>query len=140
MPLGLVGGRPIRPLRRAISSRCAATVRSRSATLPGNSITSAVSVAGDNASGAAARAIAQGNQSPELPGREIRAAARLAPLTIYRAKLLASGLDDQDQRARSEPARSSAADTGERSHAGNIETRNFARAIKERCWAGGNSA
>jgi len=65
---------------------------------------------------------------------------RLAPLTIYRAKPLVSGLDDQDQRARSEPARSSAADTGERSHAGNIETRNFARAIKERCWAGGNSA
>src|ERR1700722_7606999 len=44
MPLGLLGlmsGRPFKPFNRAISSRCAITVRLRSETRPNNSTTSA---------------------------------------------------------------------------------------------------
>src|SRR3954452_16707682 len=43
MPLGLRVGRPFKPFRRAISSRCSATIFSRAATLPNSSTSSASS-------------------------------------------------------------------------------------------------
>src|SRR5271165_3540647 len=45
MPLGLIGGRPFRPFRRAISSHCSLTVCFRAATSP-NTLTSRASSAG----------------------------------------------------------------------------------------------
>src|ERR1700729_4188124 len=45
MPLGLMSGRPFRPFRRAISSRCSASVFSNAATLPNSSASRASSSA-----------------------------------------------------------------------------------------------
>ena len=43
MPLGLIFGRPFKPFSRAISSRCSATMRSSSVTLPSSFTTSSCS-------------------------------------------------------------------------------------------------
>src|SRR3982751_2371122 len=50
MPLGLIWGRPLSPLRRAISSRWAATVRSNSVPLTTSAITNALRSESDRAS------------------------------------------------------------------------------------------
>src|SRR3954447_14248334 len=62
IPLGLSAGRPFSPLSRAISSRWAATVCSRAATLPSNSMTRAFSSVGESASRSPGGAILPGNQ------------------------------------------------------------------------------
>src|SRR6202044_2425360 len=47
IPLGLIAGRPFKPFSRAISSRCSATIRLRSATSPSSFTTSCSSSACD---------------------------------------------------------------------------------------------
>src|SRR3954462_5747710 len=87
MPLGLIWGRPLSPLRRAISSRWAATVRSNSVPLTTSAITNALRSESDRASRSAGNLMPGINQKYRLPG--ISYARAFAPLTFPGAKLLA---------------------------------------------------
>src|SRR3954451_17568879 len=78
IPLGFRTGRPFSPLSRAISARWAATVCSRAATLPSNSMTSAFSSVGESASRSPGGAILPGNQRSTGQESEKRAATSFA--------------------------------------------------------------
>jgi hypothetical protein len=82
IPLGFRTGRPFSPLSRAISSRWAATVCSRAATLPSNSMTRAFSSVGESASRSPGGAILPGNQRSTGQESEKRAATSFAAGTI----------------------------------------------------------
>src|SRR4051812_18443664 len=74
IPLGFRTGRPFSPLSRAISSRWAATVCSRAATLPSNSLTRAFSSVGESASRSPGGPSSQG-----IRGRRVRKAKNAPP-------------------------------------------------------------
>src|SRR3954465_800998 len=88
IPLGFRTGRPFSPLSRAISSRWAATVCSRAATLPSNSMTRAFSSVGESASRSPGGAILPGNQRSTGQESEKRAATSFAAGTVFQANRL----------------------------------------------------
>src|SRR3954452_14578335 len=88
IPLGFITGRPFSPLSRAISSRWAATVCSRAATLPSNSRTRAFSSVGESASRSPGGAILPGNQRSTGQESEKRSATSLAAGTGLRVDQL----------------------------------------------------
>src|SRR3954447_25905606 len=96
IPLGFRTGRPFSHLGRAISSRWAATVCYRAATLPSNLTTNAFSSVGESASRSPGGAIPPENQRQACQGSENHAAAtRFAAVTIFALKakpLLVFGL------------------------------------------------
>ena len=69
MPLGLIDGRPLSPFSRAISSRCAATIRFSSATSPSNSTTRASSSARDRPDRSAGGDMPQPNRTRPRRGK-----------------------------------------------------------------------
>src|SRR3954447_19337191 len=82
IPLGFRTGRPFSPLSRAISSRWAATVCSRAATLPSHSMTRAFSSVGESASRSPGGAILPGDQRSTGEESEKRAATSFAAGTL----------------------------------------------------------
>ena len=64
IPLGLIAGRPFNPFSRAISSRCSATIRLRSATSPSSFTTSCSSSACDRPNSSGGVVTSRLNQSP----------------------------------------------------------------------------
>src|SRR5215210_9597907 len=95
IPLGLSAGRPFSPLSRAISARWAATVCSRDATLPSNSITSAFRSVGESASRSPGGAILPENQRSARRVKEAKTALPPPVLPLLRVSANREAQDDR---------------------------------------------